>query len=483
MFDIKLLVNGKDADAARGETFERRNPLSGQVVTRAAAGRAEDAVKLAEAAAAAFPAWADTAPNARRKLLEAAAAKLRQRAAEFAERCAAETGATAGWGHFNVQFGAALLDEAAAMTTQVAGEVVPSDHHGTLAMAVRQPCGVVLGMVPWNAPVILGVRAVAMPLACGNTVILKASEICPATHRLIGEVFAESGFPPGVVNVMLHAAEAAPSVAEAMIGHRAVRRVNFTGSTRVGRLIAELAGRHLKPVLLELGGKAPAVVLDDADLDEAAAACSFGAFMHQGQICMSTERVIVDAKIADDFVARFKKRAETLTLGDPAEGRFALAGLVDEASVARVNALIADAMEKGAAIVYGGPSKSVLFAPTIVDRVTREMRIYAEESFGPVVAVIRAEDADDAVRLANDSDYGLAAAVFGRDIGRALSVARRIESGICHINSATVQDEGQMPFGGVKNSGYGRFGGRAAIAEFTDLRWISVATEPRHYPI
>ena len=289
-----------------------------------------------------------------------------------------------------------LLDEAAAMTTQIAGEVIPSDHHGTMAMAVRQPCGVVFGMAPWNAPVILGVRAIAMPLACGNTVVLKASEVCPATHRLIGDVFTECEFPPGVVNVMLHAAESAPLVAEAMIGHRALRRVNFTGSTRVGRLIAEMAGRYLKPVLLELGGKAPLLVLDDADLEEAAAAANFGAFMHQGQICMATERVIVDHKVADDFVGRFKKRAQALTMGDPAKGQFALAGLVDEGSVQRVNALIGDAKDKGAAIVCGGPSNSVLFAPTIVDHVTRDMRLYHEESFGPVVAVIRAEGADDA---------------------------------------------------------------------------------------
>jgi acyl-CoA reductase-like NAD-dependent aldehyde dehydrogenase len=236
-------------------------------------------------------------------------------------------------------------------------------------------------------------------------------------------------------------------------------------------------------VLLELGGKAPLLVLDDADLDAAAAAANFGAFMHQGQICMATERVIVDRRVAEDFVARFKQRAEALTVGDPTKGEFALGGLVDEASVRHVNALIADAMDKGATIVCGGPSDNLLFPPTIVDHVTSAMRLYHEESFGPVVAVLRARDTDEAVSLANDSDYGLAAAVFGRDISRALAVARRIESGICHVNSATVQDEGQMPFGGVKNSGYGRFGGRSAVEAFTELRWISLATEARQYPI
>ncbi len=484
MTDVKLLIAGQDADATGGAVFERRNPLSGEVATRAAAASPKDAVRAADAAAAAFPAWAALGPNARRKLLQNAAARLRARSADFAQRCSAETGSTLGWGHFNVHFAAMLLEEAAAITTQVTGEVIPSDHAGTLAMAVRQPAGVVLGMAPWNAPVILGVRSIAMPLACGNTVILKASEICPATHRLIGDIFTEAEFPPGVVNVVTHSAEAAPAIAEALIGHKRVRRVNFTGSTRVGRLVAEMAARNLKPVLLELGGKAPLVVLDDADLDEAAAAAAnFGAFMHQGQICMATERVIVDDTVGDDFVGRFAQKAKGLTLGDPSKGQFALGGLVDASSVARVNALIADAEDKGATVVIGGKTNEMLFPPTIVDHVTRDMRIYSEESFGPVVAVIRAKSPDDAVALANDSDYGLSAAVFGRDVGRALGVARRIDSGICHINSATVQDEGQMPFGGVKNSGYGRFGGHAAIHEFTELRWITVATEHRHYPI
>jgi len=483
MTDVKLLIGGKDADAKAGAVFERKNPLTGAVASRAANAGASDAAAAADAAAAVFPAWAEMAPGARRALLLKAAEKLKAKAPAFAEACSAETGSTIGWGHFNVHFASTLLEEAAAMTTQIAGEVIPSNHHGTTAMAVRQPAGVCVGMAPWNAPVILGVRALAMPLACGNTVILKASETCPLTHRLIADAFQAAEFPAGVVNFVCHSAENAPAVAEALISHKAVRRVNFTGSTRVGRIVAEMAGRNLKPVLLELGGKAPLVILDDADLDEAAAAASFGAFMHQGQICMATDRIIVDRKVGDDFVGRFKKKAEGLTIGMPKDGQFALAGLVDESAVARLNAMLADAKDKGAKIVTGGQTNGLLFPPTIVDHVTRNMRIYAEESFGPIVAVIRAKGTDDALALANDSDYGLSAAVFGRDVGRALSVARRIESGICHVNSATVQDEGQMPFGGVKNSGYGRFGGKAAIAEFTDLRWITVTEEPRRYPI
>jgi acyl-CoA reductase-like NAD-dependent aldehyde dehydrogenase len=341
----------------------------------------------------------------------------------------------------------------------------------------------VLGMAPWNAPVILGVRAVALPLACGNTVVLKASEICPRTHALIADVLRQAGFPAGVVNLVTNAPADAPQVVEALVAHPAVRRINFTGSTKVGKIIAQLAARHLKPVLLELGGKAPLLVLRDADLDEAVKAAAFGAFMNQGQICMSTERIIVDQEVGDDFVERFAAKARTLVAGDPAVGKAPLGAVVGHAALDCVRSLIDDAVGKGARLLCGGAGDSLLMDATVLDGVTSEMRIYSEESFGPVVCVIRAKGDDDAVRLANDSEYGLSAAIFSRDVARALKLAKRIDSGICHINGPTVHDEAQMPFGGTKASGYGRFGGKAGIAEFTELRWITIETEPGHFPI
>jgi acyl-CoA reductase-like NAD-dependent aldehyde dehydrogenase len=484
MNEVKLLIGGADAAARSGATFERKSPITGATVSRAAAASAEDARAACDAAAKAFPAWAALGPNARRKHLMEAAAKLRAKSGEFSRLCVEETGAIAGWGHFNTGFAATLLEEAAAMTTQVTGETVPSDHAGTFAMAVRQPAGVVVGMAPWNAPVILGVRAIAMPLACGNTVVLKASELCPAVHRFIVDAFVEAGLPPGTVNFITHAAADAPAVVEALIAHPAVKRVNFTGSSRVGRIIGELSGRHLKPCLLELGGKAPLIILEDADLDEAVAAAGFGAFMHQGQICMSTERIIVVEKIADEFTKRFIAKAKSLQVGDPTKGNFPIGACVDTRTVDHVKALIADATSKGAKVAAGGTgSGGAFFEPTVIEGVQKGMRIYGEESFGPIVGILRARDADHAVELANDCEYGLSAAVFSRDINTALSVAQRIDSGICHINSPTVQDEAQMPFGGTKASGLGRFGGKAGIAEFTDLRWISISTKHRHYPI
>jgi benzaldehyde dehydrogenase (NAD) len=381
-----------------------------------------------------------------------------------------------------VHLAAGVFLEAASLTTQIAGEVIPSDVPGNLSMGVRQPAGVVLGMAPWNAPVILGARAIATPLACGNTVILKGSELCPATHSLIVEALVEAGLPKGVVNFVTNAPADAAEVVDAMIAHPAVRRVNFTGSTRVGKIIAASCARQLKPAVLELGGKAPFVVLADADLDAAVAAAAFGAFANSGQICMSTERFVVDEKIADDFVARLAAKAISLPLGDPRRGPVVLGSVVDMATVERCNELIADALAHGATLVCGGRSANTLMPATLLDHVTPRMKIYSEESFGPVKAIVRVRGDDEAVACANDNEYGLSAAVFSRDVARALAVASRIQSGICHVNGPTVHDEPQMPFGGVKGSGYGRFGGKAGIAEFTDLRWITVQTRPRHYP-
>lgn len=483
MFNIDLLIDGKTIPAAGGRTFERRNPLNDSVASKAAAADVSDARAAADAAAKAFPAWSAMGPNERRALLNKAADAMAARTPDFIARMAAEIGATAGWAGFNVHLAAGMLREAAAMTTQIGGEVIPSDKPGCIAMAVRQPVGVILGIAPWNAPVILGTRALAMPLACGNTVVLKASELCPGTHRLIAECLTDAGLPPGVVNVVTNAPADAAAVVEALIAHPAVRRINFTGSTKVGRIIAETAGRYLKPVLLELGGKAPMLVLDDADLDEAVKAAAFGAFMNQGQICMSTERLVVDRKVADEFVGKFAAKANTLVAGDPHKGNTPLGAVVSKEAVQKVQGLIKDATAKGAKLVAGGRAEGAIMDATVLDHVTPDMSIYYEESFGPVVCVVRAQDTDDAVRIANDTEYGLSAAVFSRNIARAMDVARRIDSGICHVNGPTVHDEAQMPFGGTKASGYGRFGGKAGMDQFTELRWITIETQPGRFPI
>jgi benzaldehyde dehydrogenase (NAD) len=479
----QLLIGGRWTDAGDGRTFQQTFPFTGETVGSAAAAGRSDAHAAVDAAHEAFATWGRSTPGERRTILTKAADLLSERAEQIAQVVTEETGGVFGWGMFNVALASNMLREAAAQTYGLIGEVIPSDVPGKLAMGVRQPAGVVVAIAPWNAPVILSTRSVATPLAFGNTVVLKASELCPRTHAAVVHTLQDAGLPEGVINLITNDPADAADVVDELVAHPATRRVNFTGSTKVGRIIAETAGRHLKRVLLELGGKAPMVVLPDADLDRAAAAAHFGAFFHQGQICMSTERIVADRSIAQDLAERIAERARAATVGDPRDPQTQIGPLINSAAMERVTALVKDAVEKGATTLSGGEADGTCYPPTVITGVTPEMRVYGEESFGPLVSVIEVDGVDEAVATANDTDYGLSAAVFSENVPAALELAQRIESGICHINDTTVQDEPQMPFGGVKASGWGRFGGRAALEEFTELRWITVQELPRQYPI
>jgi acyl-CoA reductase-like NAD-dependent aldehyde dehydrogenase len=480
---VDLLIAGEWIKAEHGRTFGKVSSLSGAEITRVAAASRSDAAKAVEAAAAAAAEWGGYAPAQRRQVLQRAADLLLARADEIAAVMSAEMGGTVGWCHFNVRLAHGMLVEAAAQTYSLVGDVIPSDVPGLTALGVRQPVGVVVGIAPWNAPLILGVRAVAMPLAYGNTVVLKASEETPGTQAAIAAALHDAGIPPGAVNLLTNDPADAADVVDELIAHPATSRINFTGSTKTGRIIAEKAGRHLKRCLLELGGKAPLLVLDDADVAEAVAAAAFGAFMNQGQICMSTERIVVDAKVADAFAAGLAAHAATLVVGDPADPSTQIGPMVHQRACDQVTGLVADAVAHGAVVLAGGAADGLFFPPTVLRGVTTTMRVFREESFGPLASIVEVDGVAEAVRVANDNDYGLSASVFSRDIGKALDVAKQIRSGICHINGATVHDEPQMPFGGVKDSGWGRFGARAALEEFTELRWITIQSGQRHYPI
>jgi vanillin dehydrogenase len=479
----QLFINGEWQDALDNRTFEKTNPFTGEIISRFSSAVRKDAARAIDAAGAAFPAWSATPPGMRRNLFLKAADILERRQTEIARSMAEETGGTFGWGMFNCFFTAGLLREAAAQAYGLIGEIIPSDLPDTMAMAIRQPVGVVAGIAPWNAPLILGMRAVAMPLAYGNTVVFKASEESPATHLAIAEVFHEAGFPKGVLNIVTNCPADAAEVADELIAHPKTRRINFTGSTRVGRIIAEKAGRHLKRVVLELGGKAPMIVLEDADLEAAVAAANFGAFMNQGQICMSTERIVVESRIAEDFARKLAAKASALKVGDPLQPDTQIGPLINKSAVERVQALVDGALAKGAKLLCGGKAQGPCYLPTVLYGVTPEMRVYHDESFGPLASIVIVASADEALRVANDTEYGLSGAVFSRDVSKAMKLAERMESGICHINGATVHDEPQMPFGGVKDSGWGRFGGKAALEEFTELRWITIRRTPTSYPI
>jgi acyl-CoA reductase-like NAD-dependent aldehyde dehydrogenase len=479
-----LLINGEQVAAEGGRTAEDLSPQDGSVVALVAAASPADVVRAVDAADAAFADWSTTAPSIRRRILFRAGDLLEERGEQAAALMARETGGTFGWSLFNVGLAANMLRDAAGLTTAPIGEVLATDNPDVISLAVRQPVGVVAAFAPWNAPVILGVRAIAAPLAAGNTVVVKASEDAPMACALfIADVLHEAGLPPGVLNVLTNDRRDAAAIAETLIGDRRVRRVNFTGSTGVGRKIAEIAARHLTPAVLELGGKNSVLVLDDADLGYAVDAVAFAAYMNSGQICMSADRVLVHRSVADEFAARLAEKAKGLPGGDPTDPGTLIGPLIDVAAARRVAGLVDEAVGAGARVLAGGGSPDGAHYPaTVLAGVTPAMRIHTEEIFGPVCTILTVGSEDEAVAVANDSPYGLTAGVVTRDQTRGLSIARRLRTGIAHVNDQSVDDEPMAPFGGVGDSGYGRFGGHAGLESFTDLRWITLQQRPKHFP-
>jgi acyl-CoA reductase-like NAD-dependent aldehyde dehydrogenase len=478
-----LIIDNADRSASGGATFVRLDPNTGQAVTEAAAASVEDVRQAIESSAIALRSWSARGPTARRDLLLKAAELLHERTEEIGDLMVRETGASASWAKFNTHLAYGMLREAASLTTQIKGEVIPADKPGCFSMAVRRPAGVVVSIAPWNAPIILAVRSFATALACGNTVVLKASESSPGTQYLLARILRDAGLPPGVLNFITNAPTDAAKIGEALISHPAVRRVNFTGSTKTGRIVAETAARYLKPALLELGGKAPFLVLADADLDNAVRAAAFGGFMHQGQICMSTERIVVDSTIADEFVDKLARRAAKYQIRAPGEAGFTLGSMISCDAASRSQELVKDAVSKGAKLLAGGNIRGATMSATVLDEVTPDMKVYYEESFAPIVCVVRVADVEEAVRVANDTEYGLSSAIFSRDVKLALEIAQRLDFGCCHINGPSVYDEAHMPLGGMKASGYGRFGGQPGINEFTEVQWISIEDPNQHYPM
>ena len=480
--DAKQFVGGEWVDAADGSTFEDRDPYTGDVVAEVPAGSREDARRAVEAAAAEFAEWSKTPPAVRQGVLLEAADVLEGRQDEVVSLLARETGCTFGFGMFQMHFVPGLLRQAAALAYAPLGEVIPSDT-GAFAMGLRRPVGVVGAIAPWNAALILSARSIAAPLVLGNTVVLKPSEWSPVVGGLLwGEIFAEAGLPAGVLNIVTHAPGEAGPIGDELVENPHVRRLNFTGSTATGRRLAEAAGRHLKRVVLELGGYNPLIVLADADLDYAVDAAAFGAFLHQGQICMSARRIIVERPIADAFVERLAAKTAGLAVGDPKEPHTIIGPLINEAALDTVKRRVDDAVARGARVLAGGEATGPCFQATLLADVPEDSEFAQNETFGPVVAVEVVDDAAQAVSRANATSYGLSSGIITQDADRGLALAQEIEAGIVHVNDQPVGDEPQMPFGGVKDSGFGRFGGTAVVAEFTELRWITVQSGSHPFP-
>jgi acyl-CoA reductase-like NAD-dependent aldehyde dehydrogenase len=480
--EYQQFIGGQWTAAASGKTFEDEDPFTGETVAVVPAGDGDDARKAIEAAAAAFPAWAATPPAARQAIFLKAADILESRQDEIVSMLARETGATFGFGMFQMHFVPGLFRQAAAAPYQPIGQIIPSDT-GALAMGIRKPVGVVGAIAPWNAALILSARSIAAPLALGNTVVLKPSEWSPWAGGLVwGEIFAEAGLPEGVLNIVTHAPGKAGDIGDELVSHPAVRRINFTGSTNVGRKLAGAAGRHLKRVVLELGGYNPVIVLADADLEYAVNATAFGAFLHQGQICMSARKVLVERSVADEFTEKLAAKAKGLKAGDPKEHDTIIGPLINKEALKTVQGRVDEAVKKGARVLAGGEVVGACYQATVLADVPEDSEFATHETFGPVIAVEVVDSADEAVARANATAYGLSAGILTTDSDRGFALAQQLEAGIVHVNDQPVGDEPQMPFGGVKDSGWGRFGGQTVQDEFTELRWITVQSGSHPYP-
>jgi acyl-CoA reductase-like NAD-dependent aldehyde dehydrogenase len=479
--DCRQFIAGEWVDADSGDTFDDRDPFTGDVVARVAAGGREDARRAVEAAAEAFPGWSQSPPAERQRIFLEAADLLEARGDEIVSWLARETGSTFGFGMFQLGFVAGLFRQAAALAYAPIGQIIPSDV-GAFSMGLRRPVGVVGAIAPWNAALILSARSIASPLALGNAVVLKPSELSPYIGGLVwGEIFTEAGLPAGVLNVVTHAPGDAAEIGDELVENPHVRRINFTGSTATGRKLAEAAGRNLKRVVLELGGYNPLIVLADADLDFAVNAAAFGAYLHQGQICMSARRIVVEHPVADEFVRRLAEKTNGLKAGDPKEHDTIIGPLITENALEQVKQRVDEAVSKGAKLLAGGEAEGAVYRATLLADVPEESELAQKETFGPVAAIEVVENADEAVERANATSYGLASGIITSDADRGLELAQRIQAGIVHVNDQPVGDEPQMPFGGVKDSGWGRFGGTAAIEEFTELHWITVG-KPHPFP-
>jgi acyl-CoA reductase-like NAD-dependent aldehyde dehydrogenase len=476
-------IGGARVASISGRRHPDHDPWNRSVLAEVASGDGEDTRLAIEAAHAAFPAWSSMAPTARQLVFLRAADALERRRAEVIGLLAAETGCGGYFAGVQCDFSLALLRQAAGLAHAPTGQILPTDLPGSRALAVRRPVGVVAAIAPWNAALSLAGRAVVGPLALGNTVVLKPSEESPITGgTLWAEILTEAGLPPGVVNVVTHAPGDAGMIAEELMTHPLVRRISFTGSTVTGRRLAELAARHLKRPVLQLSGHNPLIVLADADLGLAVDAATYGAFVHQGEICMCVRRILVDRAVAAEFTDRFIARVSRLPVGDPRDPSTVVGPLINEWALSLVQRRVDEAVAMGARVLTGGTASPPCYPPTVLTDVPAEAEIAFEETFGPVALLETVDGPDEAIRRANASRFGLTAGIISADTYGALDLARRLEAGIVHLNDQTVNDEPQMPFGGLKDSGWGRFGLPFAAEDFTDLQWITMRDSGRPFP-
>lgn len=472
-------IDGKAIDIAPSALADVLNPANQKPFAKIFMGQEQHMRAAIDAAHGAKTSWANSPAALREKILHRAADKLEEATEEIVDLLIGEGGSTFGKAHFEVPFAANMLRSIAGEARRVQGDVFPSDVSGLLSLAIRRPLGVIAGISPFNFPVVLALKKVAFALATGNTFILKPSEETSLVGLKLAEIFERAGLPPGVLNVV---PGDGPTLGRVLFDDPRVKLISFTGSTAVGRHIAVECAKKGKRVVLEMGGKSPLIVLKDTDVDYAVDTACFGIFIHQGQICMAGSRIIVEAPIYGTFLERFAAKARTLKVGDPRDPHTVIGPLIRTSQCQMIDRKIKDAVAAGARLLTGGRHEGNFYEPTVVADVTPNMAAFRDELFGPVAAVSRANDADHALALANNSSYGLSSAVLTNDLQLALRFALELEAGMVHLNGPTVHDEPTVPFGGVKDSGSGREGGRWSVEEMTEIKWVTIQLGRRHYP-
>jgi acyl-CoA reductase-like NAD-dependent aldehyde dehydrogenase len=481
--EYQYFAGGQWRSAENKKTFDVFRPYDRSVYARVPAGGRAEAKLAVEAAAKAFPAWSETTPAERARLFFKAAEIVKRRRAEIAEILAVETGSTISFATFQQDLVAATIEQAAGWMYLPKGEVLESNVPGSHSIGVRRALGVVASFTPWNGANVLSWRAVLSPVAAGNTVVVKPSELAPISAGLIlAQIAEEAGFPAGVINVVTHAPGGAGEIADVFFESPDVRVINLIGGVKTAKMLAKRAGETLKRTTMELGGYNPMIILDDVDIDYAVRAATFGSFFHQGQICLNTRRIIIQRKIANEFLEKFTARTKTLPSGNPQDHKTVIGPLITPAAVKICDDRVKEALAKGAKLHTGGTYEGQIYQPTILSNVALDTAVANEETFGPVVVVEVVDTPEQAVEAANRTMYGLTSSILSGNTYRAFELAPKILAGIVNVNSPTVNDEIHAPMGGVRDSGWGRTG-PDSLKEFQDVIWINAHSGQRQFPI
>lgn len=473
-------IGGAWRDGASKKVLTDRNPYNGKPIAEFKLGSLADLDAAYQSAAAAQKAWAEVNPFEKRAILEKAITWVEQNEADITDMIIEELGGTRLKSFFEIMIVKNIIKEASTYPLRMNGEIIPSTVDGKENRLYRVPIGVVGVISPFNFPFFLSMRSVATAIGAGNGVVLKPHDDTPITGgTLVGKVFEEAGIPKGLLNVIV--ADIA-EIGNAFVEHPIPRIISFTGSEGVGRKIGETAGRCLKKAILELGGNSAMIVMADADLDYALNAAVFSRFTHQGQICMSANRILVHRSLYPKFVEKYVERVSRLKVGDPRDPQTDIGPLMNKAQADTLTRQIQKGVEEGARVALRGKTEGNVASPTVFADVKENMSIAQNEMFGPAVCVMPFDSETEAIEIANRSAYGLSGAIHTRDVEHGAELAKQIDSGMVHVNDGTINDEPLVAFGGEKASGVGRLNGRWALEEFTTLKWISVQHKPRHFP-